>query len=149
MHAKMSPDNLYLRFFSFSHVAAEREARRIRREPGPDHDALLAVLDGEVVVCGSYEYAGDGSRSAEAALAVADDMHSRDVGTPPTQWITLAHVTLRVGSVLVAAAAGGPFPDGDAVAEGDLLGPMRTSLTSSRRTRCRSQMLAVAALPRS
>ena len=48
MHAKMSPDNLYLRFFSFSHVAAEREARRICREPGPDHAALLAVLDGEV-----------------------------------------------------------------------------------------------------
>ena len=81
MHAKMSPDNLYLRFFSFSHVAAEREARRICREPGPDHAALLAVLDGEVVGCGSYECAGDGSRSAEAALAVADDMHSRGVGT--------------------------------------------------------------------
>jgi len=49
-------------------------------------------------------------------------MHSRDVGTPPTQWITLAHVTLRVDCVLVAFAAGGPFPDGDAVADGDLLG---------------------------
>src|SRR5271166_297491 len=41
--------------------------------------------------------------------------------TPPTQWITLAHVTLRVGCVVVAAAAGGWFPDGDAVAYGDLL----------------------------
>ena len=40
--------------------------------------------------------------------------------TPPTQWITLAHVTLRVGCVVVAAAAG-VFPDGDAVADGDLL----------------------------
>ena len=36
---------------------------------------------GEVVGCGSYEVAGDGSRSAEVALAVADDMHSRGVGT--------------------------------------------------------------------
>jgi hypothetical protein len=44
------------------------------------------------------------------------------VVTPPTQWITLAHVTLRVGVVVVAAAAGGSFPDGDAVADGDLLG---------------------------
>ena len=42
--------------------------------------------------------------------------------TPPTQWITLAHVTLRVGCIVVAAAAGGWFPDGDAVADGDLLG---------------------------
>ena len=81
MHAKMSPDNLYLRFFGFSTLAAEQEARRICREPAPDHAALLAVLGGEVVGCGGYEVAGDGSRSAEAAMAVADDMHNRGVGT--------------------------------------------------------------------
>ena len=40
--------------------------------------------------------------------------------TPPTQLITFAHVTLRVGCVVVAAAAGG-FPDRDAVADGDRL----------------------------
>ena len=61
MHAKMSPDNLYLRFFSMSRVAAEQEARRICREPTPDHAALLAVLDGEVAGCGSYEGTGAGS----------------------------------------------------------------------------------------
>ena len=55
LHAKMSPDNLYLRFFSLSPVAAEREARRICREPAPDHAALLAVLDGELVGCGTFE----------------------------------------------------------------------------------------------
>jgi len=66
MHTKMSPDNLYLRFFSFSAVAAEREARRICREPAPDHAALLAVLDGEVVGCSSYEVLGDGSRGTVA-----------------------------------------------------------------------------------
>ena len=81
MHAKMSPDNLYLRFFSFGAVAADREARRICREPAPDHAALLAVLDGEVVGCSSYECADDGSRSAEVAMAVADEMHSRGAGT--------------------------------------------------------------------
>ena len=81
MHTKMSQDNLYLRFFSFSAVAAEREAHRVCREPAPDHGALLAVLDGEVVGCGSYECADDGSRSAEVAMAVADEMHSRGVGT--------------------------------------------------------------------
>src|SRR5262247_517832 len=41
--------------------------------------------------------------------------------TPPTQLITFAHVTLRVGCVVVAAAAAGRFPDRDAVADGDLL----------------------------
>ena len=81
LHAKMSPENLYLRFFSLSPVAAEREARRVCREPGPDHAALLAVLDGEVVGCGTYDSYGAGSVSAEVAFAVADDMHRRGVGT--------------------------------------------------------------------
>jgi acyl-CoA synthetase (NDP forming)/GNAT superfamily N-acetyltransferase len=81
LHAKMSPDNLYLRFFSMSPMAAEQEARRICREPGPDHAALLAVLDGEVVGCGTYDSYDTGSLSAEVAFTVADDMHRRGVGT--------------------------------------------------------------------
>jgi acyl-CoA synthetase (NDP forming)/GNAT superfamily N-acetyltransferase len=81
LHAKMSPDNLYLRFFSLSPIAAEREARQICREPGPDHIALLAVLDGEVVGCGTYDSYDAGSPSAEVAFTVADDMHRRGVGT--------------------------------------------------------------------
>jgi acyl-CoA synthetase (NDP forming)/GNAT superfamily N-acetyltransferase len=80
MHAKMSPDNLYLRFFSMSPLVAEQEARRICREPGPDHAALLAVLDGEVVGCGTYEQAGAGSVSAEVAFTVADELHNRGIG---------------------------------------------------------------------
>ena len=81
MHAKISPDNLYLRFFSVSPIVAEQEARRVCREPGPDHAALLAVLDGEVVGCGTYEQAGAGSRSAEVAFTVADDLHRHGIGT--------------------------------------------------------------------
>lgn len=80
MHAKMSPKNLYLRFFSMSPSAAEQEARRICREPAPGHAALLALLDGEVVGCGTYEQTGPGSRSAEVALAVDDDRHNRGIG---------------------------------------------------------------------
>ena len=81
MHAKMSSENLYLRFFGVSRSAAEGEARRVCREPAPDHGSLLALLEGQVVGCGSYEVAGDGSRSAEVAMAVADEMHRRGVGT--------------------------------------------------------------------
>ena len=81
MHEKMSQDNLYLRFFSVSSVAAKRAARRICREPGPDHAALLAALDGGVVGYGIYERLGAGSPSAEIAMAVTDDMHNRGVGT--------------------------------------------------------------------
>ena len=80
MHARMSPDNLDLRFFSMSPMVAEQEARRICREPGPDHAALLALLDSEIVGCGTYEQAGAGSGSAEVAFTVADDLHHRGIG---------------------------------------------------------------------
>jgi acyl-CoA synthetase (NDP forming)/GNAT superfamily N-acetyltransferase len=79
MHAKMSPENLYMRFFGISRVAAEEEARRVCREPAADRAALLATLDGRVVGCISYQRTGD--ESAEVAMAVADDMHSRGIGT--------------------------------------------------------------------
>jgi predicted CoA-binding protein/GNAT superfamily N-acetyltransferase len=81
MYAKMSPQNLYRRFFGTDQLAAEQEARRTCRKPGPGRAALLAVLAGQVVGCGSYELVGGGSRSAEIAMAVADDMHSRGIGT--------------------------------------------------------------------
>ncbi len=79
LHEKMSPDSLYLRFFTLSPRAAEREARRICRAPGPNHAALLAFLDGRLIGCGSYECPSPGT--AEVAFAVADDMHNRGVGT--------------------------------------------------------------------
>ena len=81
MHANMSANNLYLRFFSASKLAPESEARRVCREPALDHAALLAVLDGVVIGCGSFERGDDDPGSAEIALAVADGMHRRGVGT--------------------------------------------------------------------
>ena len=58
MHAAMSPDNMYLRFFSMSPGAAEWEARRVCREPDSDHAALLAWQDGRLVGVGAYELPG-------------------------------------------------------------------------------------------
>jgi acyl-CoA synthetase (NDP forming)/GNAT superfamily N-acetyltransferase len=81
MHAKMSPDNLYLRFFGLSRNAAEQEARRVCRAPAPDHGALVAVLDGEMIGCAGYERTDASSGSAEVAMAVTDGMHNRGVGT--------------------------------------------------------------------
>jgi len=82
MHQAMSPENLYLRFFSLSKNAAEQEARRLCRPagPGPDHAALLACLDGKVVGAASYEPAGTPGE-AEVAFAVTDGMHGRGVAT--------------------------------------------------------------------
>ncbi len=80
MHAAMSPDNMYLRFFSLSPSAAQQEAQRVCREPGPDHAALLAWRDGELIGVASYEPTGD-EGSAEIAFAVSDQMHGRGVAT--------------------------------------------------------------------
>ncbi|HUK70722.1 MAG TPA: GNAT family N-acetyltransferase [Streptosporangiaceae bacterium] len=80
LHEAMSPGNLYFRFFSMSRAAAEREARRVCREAGPDHRALLGLLGDELVGVASYEAAA-GPRAAEIALAVADGMHGRGIAT--------------------------------------------------------------------
>jgi acyl-CoA synthetase (NDP forming)/GNAT superfamily N-acetyltransferase len=80
MHAAMSPDNTYLRFFSMSRMAGEHEARRICREPADDHGALLAWQDGELVGVASYE-ARTPAGEAEIAFAVADHVHHRGVAT--------------------------------------------------------------------
>ena len=80
MHAAMSPDNAYLRFFSLSPAAAEREARRVCREPDAGHAALLAWQDGRLVGVASYEPAGQPG-VAEVAFAVPDDMHGRGIAS--------------------------------------------------------------------
>ena len=79
-HQHMSSDNLYLRFFSLSKRAAEQEAQRVCRLAGPDHAALLAVLNDVVVGVASYEPTGQPG-TAEIAFAVADQMHGRGVAT--------------------------------------------------------------------
>jgi acyl-CoA synthetase (NDP forming)/RimJ/RimL family protein N-acetyltransferase len=79
MHAAMSADNFYLRFFSLSPRSAETEARRVCREPAPDHAALLAWLGSRLVGVASYELAGPDT--AEVAFAVPDDLHGRGIAT--------------------------------------------------------------------
>src|SRR5215472_3484957 len=79
-HQDMSPDNLYLRFFSMSKRAGELEARRVCRPPDAGHAALLALLGPQLVGVASYELTGTPGR-AEIAFAVADDMHGRGIAT--------------------------------------------------------------------
>src|SRR5690349_568886 len=81
MHAAMSPDNSYLRFFNMSRLSAEIEARRICRNPAPGSLALLAVAGGEVVGVASYAPLRDQPEQAEVAFAVADHMHHRGIAT--------------------------------------------------------------------
>ncbi len=80
MHAQMSPDNIYLRFFSISPAAADREAKRVCRPPDDEHCALLAWLGSQLVGVASYEPTGKPG-VAEIAFAVVDHMHGRGVAT--------------------------------------------------------------------
>ena len=80
MHAALSPDNMYLRFFSMSPAAAEQEARRVCREPDSDHVALLAWQDGRLASVGAYELTAKPG-VAEVAFAVPDDMHGRGIAS--------------------------------------------------------------------
>ncbi|HUN35873.1 MAG TPA: GNAT family N-acetyltransferase [Trebonia sp.] len=86
MHEAMSPANTYMRFFSMSRTAADREARRLTRAPARDHAALLALVGGAVAGSASYEVATDEATGeladfAEIAFAVADSMHHRGIAT--------------------------------------------------------------------
>jgi len=80
MHELMSPDNVYLRFFSLSPLAPDREAARLCRPADSDHAALLAWLDDHLVGVASYEPTARPG-VAEIAFAVADEMHGRGIAT--------------------------------------------------------------------
>jgi acyl-CoA synthetase (NDP forming)/GNAT superfamily N-acetyltransferase len=80
MHAALSPENLYLRFFSLSPRNAETEAARVCREPGLDHATLLAWQGDRLVGVASYEPTSEPT-AAEVAFAVPDDMHGRGIAT--------------------------------------------------------------------
>jgi GNAT superfamily N-acetyltransferase len=81
MHEAMAPDNIYLRFFSYSRRSAEIEAGRICHDPAPGNAALLALCDGELVGVASYAELIGHPGQAEVAFAVADHMHHKGIAT--------------------------------------------------------------------
>src|SRR5690242_20816310 len=81
MHEAMAPDNIYLRFFSYSRRSAETEARRICRDPAPGNAALLALREGELLGVASYAGPTGHPGQAEVAFAVADHMHHKGIAT--------------------------------------------------------------------
>src|SRR4029077_4889745 len=81
MHEAMSPDSIYLRFFSYSRRSAETEARRICTDPGPGNAALLALRGGELAGVASFAGLTGRPGLAEVAFAVADHMHHKGIAT--------------------------------------------------------------------
>jgi acyl-CoA synthetase (NDP forming)/RimJ/RimL family protein N-acetyltransferase len=104
MHEAMSPDNVYMRFFSMGRVMAEREARRLCHEPTPGRYALLALSGDEVVGCASYERVGEDR--AEIAFAVADRMHHKGIAT-----LLLEHLVSRARDEGIRAFTAQTLPE--------------------------------------
>ncbi|MFI0411739.1 GNAT family N-acetyltransferase [Actinomadura sp. 3N508] len=80
LHRGLSEQSLYLRFFGLNQAMAGQVADRICRSDGDDHAALGAWLGGDLVGVAEYEPTGVPGE-AEVAMAVADRMHHRGVGT--------------------------------------------------------------------
>lgn len=79
LHDAMSPEDLYLRFFAHGGRLARETAGRMCRAEGRDHTALGVWWGGRLAGVADYERTGP--YTAELALAVADEMRHRGVGT--------------------------------------------------------------------
>ncbi|MFA1541800.1 bifunctional acetate--CoA ligase family protein/GNAT family N-acetyltransferase [Actinomadura monticuli] len=80
LHEGLCEESLYLRFFGLNRAMAGEVARRVCRVDGADHAALGAWLHGDLIGVAEYEPTGVPGE-AEVAMAVADRMHHRGVGT--------------------------------------------------------------------
>lgn len=79
-HHGLSPETTYLRFFG---VHPELSTAEVARFTCVDHDrreALVAVVDGELVAVARFDRSPDG-REAEVAFVVADHLQGRGLGT--------------------------------------------------------------------
>ncbi|WP_026413057.1 bifunctional GNAT family N-acetyltransferase/acetate--CoA ligase family protein [Actinomadura oligospora] len=80
LHRGLGDESLYRRFFGVNRAMAGEIGDRICRPGGSGHAALGAFLRGELVGVAEYE-PSDLPDEAEIAMAVADRMHHRGVGT--------------------------------------------------------------------
>ncbi|MGW5609129.1 bifunctional acetate--CoA ligase family protein/GNAT family N-acetyltransferase [Streptomyces sp. NPDC003753] len=79
-YGEMSPENLRLRFFAVSPSSAALAADRACAPARLGHRALLAEAKGRVLGLAEYDTGGE-KDAAEVAVAVAEGLHHRGVGT--------------------------------------------------------------------
>ena len=109
MHEAMSPESRRMRFFSSGTATISELSRRICAAPSRGHQALLAVLDDEVIGAASYDTIGR-SDVAEVALAVADQFQGKGVGT-----LLLEHLASRARRNGVTTFYADVLPDNHAM----------------------------------
>jgi acyl-CoA synthetase (NDP forming)/GNAT superfamily N-acetyltransferase len=79
MYERVSPDSLYLRFFTMSRTLLGQDIDRLTRPPDGEHYSLVAEIRGELVGVATYERLDDPGE-AEVAFIVDDRYQGRGVG---------------------------------------------------------------------
>lgn len=78
MHSRLSPDTIYMRFFSMVRTLSARDVERFTTVDHDERAALVAVLRDEIV--GVVRYARTGPGVAEVAVVVEDAHQGRGLG---------------------------------------------------------------------
>lgn len=92
-HKSLSPDTTYRRFFAFHPELSPKELYRFTHVDHREREAIIAVLDGEIIGVGRYDRLGEeggAEGDAEVAFVVADSWQGRGLGT-----ILLEHLAER------------------------------------------------------
>ena len=91
LYRRGSADNLRLRFFSNpGDRALENEIDRLVRDPGGDHEVVVAEHADALIGVASYERLDDHPGTGEFAIFVDDKHHGQGVGT-----LLLEHLAAR------------------------------------------------------
>lgn len=77
---RLSPETIYRRFHSPLARPEQAQPQRLLDIDHRDREAVVAVLDGEIIGVARYAR-GSGSDAAEVAIVVADDWQRQGVGT--------------------------------------------------------------------
>jgi acetyl coenzyme A synthetase (ADP forming)-like protein len=88
-HSRLSPETIWLRYFSPHPTLTDREVERLCRSGDPDHLALVALRGDDIIGIAQYDRAV-GSDEAETAFAVLDAEQGNGVGT-----LLLEHLAAR------------------------------------------------------
>lgn len=80
-HGRLSDETTYLRFFAVHPVLHADEVERFTHVDHRRREAVVALLDGEIVAVARFDRLGDDGDEAEVAFVVADEFQGRGIGT--------------------------------------------------------------------
>lgn len=78
-HTSLSPESVYLRYFTSKPTLTERELRHFTQVDYDSRVALVAIVNDEIVGVGRYDRVSD--TDAEVAFSIRDDYQGRGLGS--------------------------------------------------------------------